>query len=191
MSETAPPPAHLLPAPLLIYQLSIGHYRSRALALVAKLGIADAIAAGRRSLKALASETKTEPGALRRVLRMLASVGVFTEDDSGGFELTQAGQLLRSDVPGSMKAIIATFAGPPIQESWRDLEYCVRTGEPAFKKDDPNGIWVTRFAADPETAANFDRAMATGTALVAPLVASGYDFSSLQIRFQNASFSAS
>jgi hypothetical protein len=90
-----------------------------------------------------------------------------------------------------MKAIIATFAGPPIQESWRDLEYCVRTGEPAFKKDDPNGIWVTRFAADPETAANFDRAMATGTALVAPLVASGYDFSSLQIRFQNASFSAS
>jgi hypothetical protein len=112
------------------------------------------------------------------VLRLLASVGVFHEDDAGDFALTDAGQVLRSGVPGSMKAIVATFAGPPVQECWRELEHCVRTGQPAFKKDDPNATWLTTFYADPKTAASFDEAMAVGTALVAPAVASVYDFSS-------------
>ncbi|XXT22600.1 methyltransferase [Sorangium sp. So ce429] len=178
MSESSSPA--VLPAPLVVYQLAIGHYRSSALALVAKLGVADLIAAGRRNVDDLASATSTQPQALRRVLRLLASVDVLREDDAGDFELTAAGQLLRSDVPGSMKALVATFAGPPIQESWRELEYCVRTGQPAFKKDDPNADWTTRFSADPETAENFDKAMATGTALAAPAVARAYDFSSFK-----------
>lgn len=176
MSETHSPAA--LPAPLVIYRLSVGHYHSRALALVVKLDVADHIAAGRRSVDALASATGTEPQALRRVLRLLVSVGVFHEDDSGDFALTDAGQVLRSGVPGSMKAIVATFAGPPVQDCWRELEHCVRTGQPAFKKDDPNADWLSTFYADPKTAASFDEAMATGTSMLAPVVASVYDFSS-------------
>lgn len=176
VSESHSPAA--LPAPMVIYRLSVGHYHSRALALAVKLDVADHIAAGRRSVEDLAGATRTQPQALRRVLRLLVSVGVFREDDAGDFALTDAGQVLRSGVPGSMKALVATFAGPPIQESWRELEHCVRTGQPAFKKDDPNADWLGTFCADPETAASFDEAMAIGTAMVAPAVASTYDFSS-------------
>ena len=66
-----------------LYRMAIGHYVSRALALVAKLGIADLLEAGPLDAENLAASTETNPDALRRVLRLLVSVGVFREDDHG------------------------------------------------------------------------------------------------------------
>jgi len=78
MTSPRPEPAKLPPG-LLLYQMAIGHYLSRALDLAARLGIADQLAAGARQAGVLAAETKTDAAALRRVLRLLASVGVFEE----------------------------------------------------------------------------------------------------------------
>ncbi len=170
----APPP------PTMIYQLAIGHYASRALNLAAQLGIADLLADGPRDAASLAAQTGTNAPALRRVLRLLASLGLFTELDDGRFELDTLGGLLREGIPGSMRAMVMLFSGPRIQDSWKDLEYCVRTGEPAFRRTDPDADPFTAMAKDPEAAAVFDKAMAAFAPLTAAAVAAAYDFSAFR-----------
>ena len=173
---TAPrPPA--VPPGIALYQMAIGHYVSRALHLAAKLGVADLLSAGPRTAADLAAAISADASALRRVLRLLASVGVFEERDDGAFVLTATGELLRSDVPGSARAMVRLFAGTGIQDSWKELEYCVRTGQPAFRKTNPDGDPFTNIAATPEREAVFDEAMAAFTQRTAIAVAATYDFS--------------
>ena len=168
-----------VPPQLALYQMSIGHYVSRALHLAAKLGLADLLADGPRHSGELARSTATHPASLNRVMRLLASVGIFDEQDNGSFALTPLGQHLRAGVPGSMRASVMLFAGTRVQDSWKDLEYCVQTGEPAYRRrgvtdpfDDP--------VRDPEETANFDAAMADFTRLAAVAVAAAYDFAPLR-----------
>jgi hypothetical protein len=157
--------------------MSIGHYVSRALYLAAKLGLADLLKDGPRDARALAAASGTHAPSLNRVLRLLASVGLFEELEGGRFALTPTGDMLRSDVPGSMRASVMLFAGVGIQDSWKELEYCVRTGEPAFRRTAPDADPFTTMAQDPEAAALFDKAMATFAPQTAAAVAAAYDFS--------------
>jgi SAM-dependent methyltransferase len=168
-----------LPPNLILYQLAVGHYISRALCLAAKLGIADLLKDGPRPYSDLARATGTHAPSLNRVLRLLASAGVFAEDENGNFALTRIGQCLRSDVPDSSRALVMHFAGNRIQENWKDLEYCIQTGEPAYRR---RGI-TDPFAdplRNPDEEANFDAAMADITRLAAVAVASAYDFSPIR-----------
>ena len=64
-----------LPPGVKLYQLGTGHYVSRAMYLAAKLDLAGHIARGARDFRALAAATGTDAPSLRRVLRLLASVG--------------------------------------------------------------------------------------------------------------------
>ena len=166
-----------VPPPIMLYQLSIGHYFSRALHLAAKLKVADLLKNGPRSYEELAKETGTHGPSLNRVLRLLASVGVFSEQENGKFALTPLGELLRSGVPGSMRASVMLFAGVRIQDSWKELEYCVQTGEPAFRRTSPDGDAFTHMAQDPEQVKVFDEAMATFAPFTASAIAAAYDFS--------------
>ena len=166
-----------LPPGLVLYQLSVGHYISHALYVVAKLGVADLLRDGPRSADDLAKGTQTHAPSLARVLRLLASIGVFEELDDGTFGSKPLGDLLRADIEGSMRAMVMLFGGVGIQDSWRELEYCVRTGNPAFKKHDPDADPFTQMQKDPEAAALFDKAMATFAPQTAAAVAAAYDFS--------------
>lgn len=176
----APPAAPALPPAALLYQLSIGHYVSRALYVAAKLGLADRLAAGRRDAENLARACTVHAPSLRRLMRLLASVGVFEEAEDGRFGLTPLGDALREDAPGSARALVMLFAGLGIQDSWKELEFCVQTGQPAFRRNTPDADPFTEMAADPEAAAIFDKAMATFAPQTAAAVAAAYDFSKLQ-----------
>lgn len=169
-----------LPPGLLLYQMSIGHYVSRALHVAAKLRVADRLASGPRSADELARELELSAPALRRVLRLLASAAVFAEGEDGRFELTPVGAALRSDVPGSSRASVMLFAGPFLQDLWKDLEFCVRTGSPSFRRENPDADPFDSIAKDPEAAAIFDEAMATFAPQTAAAVAAAYDFSSFE-----------
>jgi len=166
-----------LPPPIALYSLAIGHYVSRALDLAARLGLADLLRDAPRSAGELAAESGTDAAALRRVLRLLVSVGVFDERSEDRFSLTPIGELLRSDVDGSMRSAVRLFTGVDIQDSWKELEYCVRTGQPAFRKTSPDADPFSSMASDPERAAVFDEAMAAFTHRTAIAVAAAYDFS--------------
>jgi hypothetical protein len=164
-----------LPPSLQLFRMVTGYYVSRALYVVATLGVADRLANGPRGHEELAKETATHAPALRRVLRLLASVGVFSEEPDGRFALTPIGACLRDGVPGSMRAAARLFGGTT-QDRWADLLYSVQTGEPAFRKqaraDDP----FAGIGADAELAALFDEAMADWTKHVAVAAAAAYDF---------------
>jgi hypothetical protein len=164
-----------LPPQLAVYQIGIGHYFSRALHLAAKLGVADLLKDGPRHADEIAKATETHAPSLHRVLRLLVSVGVFDEQEDGRFALTPVGQALRVGVPGSSRALAQLLAGPENQDRWKDLERCVRTGEPVWRLQ---GLpdWVAGIAGDPELAANFDAAMADFTKLAAIAVGATYDF---------------
>ena len=110
-------------------------------------------------------------------MRLLASVGVFEEREVGNFALTPLGELLRTGVPGSMRSSVLLFAGVGIQDSWKDLEYCVQTGEPAFRRNSPDADPFSQIARNPEMAKVFDEAMATFAPLTAAAIAASYDFS--------------
>ena len=78
-----------------LLDIARGYQWSRALTAVAELGIADLLEGGRRSVADLASATGTHEEALYRVMRALASIGVFEEDEARGFALSKVGQFLR------------------------------------------------------------------------------------------------
>lgn len=176
-APTAPATTAALPPGLALYQLGVGHYLSRALALMVKLDLADGLGDEALPVGRLADATGTHAPSLQRVLRLLVSVGVLAEPSQGVFALTPMGQLLRADVPDSMKDAVALFAGEAIQDGWKQLEFCVRTGKPAFKKQNPDGDAFDAMRADPEAEATFDRAMAAFTSQTATVVAAVYDFS--------------
>ena len=153
-----------------------GYQVSQALYVAATLGIADLVAGGQRSVEDLAERTQTHAPTLYRLLRLLASVGVFAEDDAGRFGLTPLAECLRSDVPGSQRAWAIMVCGPPFWSSWGELLFSVRTGETAFPKVHGMSNWDYR-AQHPEEGAIFDAAMTANTALESAAVAEGYDFS--------------
>jgi hypothetical protein len=167
-----------LPPPVVLYQIASAHYLSQALYVAAQLGIADLLADGPQSYETLAAKTGTHAPSLRRVLRLLASAGVFAEGADGRFELTPVGSFLRSG-PGSFRATARLFGGPMVWRAWGDLLNTVRTGEPAFARvfgTDSFGY----FADHPDEAAVFDEAMSTFTAMISAAVAAAYDFSSMR-----------
>jgi DNA-binding transcriptional ArsR family regulator len=165
-----------LPPGIQLYRMAIGHYISRALHLFAKLEIADLLAEGPRSAEDLAAATGTHASSLRRVLRLLASSGVVEELEDGRFALTELGKPLISG-PGSSRWPVMLFAGPGIQDSWKELEYCVRTGQPWFRKQSPDADAFSTM--EPEMVEVFDRAMATFAPQSAAAIAATYDFSSV------------
>ncbi|HJU28921.1 MAG TPA: methyltransferase [Candidatus Binataceae bacterium] len=160
---------------MLLYQLATGHYVSRALLVAAKLGIADLLKDGPRHYSELAKATETHAPSLNRLMRLLASAGVLTQDDEGDFGLTPLGECLRVGVPGSSRAMVMHFAGNRIQQLWKDLEYSVRTGEPAYRLRGVTDPFLDPLRT-PEEEANFDAAMADLTRLAAVAVAAVYDF---------------
>ncbi len=97
------PPEEPPPQAVILGMMWTGLLLSRALHVAAELNIADQLIAGPRSPADLAKATGANENAVRRLLRMLASHGVFSEDDDGCFALTTLADVLRPDVPGSVR----------------------------------------------------------------------------------------
>ncbi|MEZ4503210.1 MAG: methyltransferase [Dehalococcoidia bacterium] len=131
--EAAPPAGG--PPPLVREMQSMvnGLFRTQALYVAATLGIADLLADGPRDANALASATDAHAPSLDRVLRFLASLGVFTRDPEGRYALTELGELLRSDHPNSARRGAIFYGSPFIYDAWGHLLDSVRTGESAFE----------------------------------------------------------
>jgi Dimerisation domain len=85
-----------------LFQMVIGKWISQALGTIVELGIPDQLAKGARQCKDLAREAGVSEDGLYRLMRALASAGVFAETADRRFRLTSMGQLLRSDHPESL-----------------------------------------------------------------------------------------
>jgi hypothetical protein len=156
-------------------QLICGYWHSQCVYVAAKLGIADLLANGPRSIDDLARQTGTHRPSLFRLLRALASLGVFAEEPGQRFALTPAAEPLRRDVPGTQWAM-AAMMGEEHFRAWSELLYSVRTGQIAFDKI--FGMPCFEFLSqNPEQAALFDKAMVGVHGRETSAMLDVYDFS--------------
>jgi hypothetical protein len=157
-----------------ILELIHGFRISQALHVAVALGLADLLADQIVGCRELAEQTDTNAGALYRLLRALAAVGVVHEHPGEHFSLTRLGKFLRSDVPGSRAGWIRNAMRPPIWQAWQHLLHSVRTGEAAFEHTHGTDIWSFR-SKSPEESAIFDLAMREGSLRVGAEFLSHYD----------------
>lgn len=152
-----------------------GYQVSQALAVAARLGIADGLASGVTTTDELATITGAHPASLRRLLRALATTGIIAEAPEGQFRLTPLGEGLRSDVPGSLAAWAGQAGQPEMWHAWEHLLHSVRTGEAAFRYAHGVDIWAYR-GRHPESGASFDAAMQEGAWHIARVIVGAYPF---------------
>lgn len=167
-----------LPPSVGMLQMISGFWISRAIYVAAKLGIADQLRDGPKTVDELAAATATHAPSLYRVLRALASVGVFTEVKKRGFALTPLADTLRTDAPGSLRAFATVELGEEHYPAWGELLHSVRTGEIAFDRAFGMPVWKF-FEQNPGNAKTFNDAMTGFTLAVNDAVLSSYDFSSI------------
>jgi SAM-dependent methyltransferase len=143
----------------MIVQMAMGGMAARAVSEVARLNIADKLKArGPLSAAELASELGLNAGALERLLRACAGVGIFTEDASGKFGMTGLSEVLTSDSPVSVKAFAREMGGWWLK-SFVYLGDCLRTGEPQARQITGMDSWWEFLNANPAELEAFGEAM--------------------------------
>jgi SAM-dependent methyltransferase len=163
------------PLPDVMLQMITGYWVSQAIGVVARLGVPDQLANGPRSTDDLALAVGAHPASLFRVMRLLASIGVFSQPDPGIFRLTPLGDTLRSDTLGSVRyfAIAETAYGH--WQPWGKLLESVKTGTPMPRESLGIELWEW-YGQNPEEAEFFSAAMGDLSALAARELVRVYDF---------------
>ena len=162
-----------------LVEMAMAYSRSRMVCAAARLGIADALAGGERSVDDLAKDCAADRGSLYRLLRALAVWGITSETTPGRFVLAPLGQPLRKDAPNSVWPAVVFWADL-LADSWAQLTDCVRTGQSAFKVMESKGI-ASRWSQDPDANAIFRAVMGTAPAEDYMPIAQAWNFSGRRV----------
>lgn len=162
-----PPDGHLM-------QLLMGKVTTYTLSAMARLGIADHMAAEPQPVGEIGAAAGVKPELLYRVLRLLASVGV-AHQDGEAFGLTPVGLLLRADAPHSMRDMAIMMGDKWTTDSYQLIYETLRTGT--------DGVTLAYgkhafdlFKTDPEQGENFHGAMTSFTRILVEKLLEAYDF---------------
>ena len=162
-----------------IARMLTGYWVSQAVYVAAELGIADQLADGPRTADELAEATRTHPRSLYRLLRALASLGLFIESDGHRFALAPTGECLQSGVQGSQRATALMMVGQ-FYEAWGGLLGSVRIGRPAFEAIHGRPFFE-HLAANPEQCQVFDAAMTAFNDRKTRAMLETYDLSGVRV----------
>ena len=168
-----------VPPQQVMLQLISGFWISRAIYVVAKLGIPDLLVSSPKTSQELANATGTHAKSLQRIMRALLSVGVFAEGPNRSFALNPISETLRTNVPGSVRWFAISELGEEHYPAWGELMHSVKTGGIAFDKAFGMDIWEF-FRVHPENAELFNNSMSTMTAMANEEILKNYDFSSIE-----------
>ncbi|HYM22950.1 MAG TPA: methyltransferase [Vicinamibacterales bacterium] len=158
-----------------LFQIGGGYMLAAALWVVVDAGVADHLGAGPKSVAELAKATGTNEDALYRILRLLASAGVFEETGPRTFRLTPAAELLQKNHPRSMRDLVHFIADPFHFRVYANLDASLKTGRPAAEKT-VGGPIFEYLAKNPEYSEIFNRAMTGLSASIVPAALEAYDF---------------
>lgn len=169
-SPAAPPQAQLI-------EMIMAQFVSRLVYIAARLRLPDYLAEKPRTAEELAALTQTHAPTLHRVLRTLASTGLFAEDKENRFTLQPLGEGLRSHTPGYAAALM--LAGEFVSRPLDHLLYSLQTGNNGFQKafGMPVFEWL---AGHPAEAELFSDTMVGFHGMEPAAVAAAYDFSDFQ-----------
>jgi hypothetical protein len=159
-------------------QMVMGFRLTQLVHVAAQLGLADVLHERPATVAELAARVDADPSALGRVLRALASVGLFAEDadEPGRYLMTPLAEGLRRDVPGSLHPVACLYGAEWLWDAYGRALHSVRTGEPGF--DAVHGEPLYEFLdGHPEAAATFHGAMSAFSAQEQAAILDAYDFS--------------
>jgi hypothetical protein len=153
-----------------------GFWIARSIYLAAQVGVADVLDDQPKTIAQLAAATNTEPRSLYRLLRALASVGIFTEVSDHCFALTPLATTLKSDTPDSMRYAVLAQLGDDHSLGWSNGLHSLKTGEVAFNAAAGMPVWEY-YAQHPEAGQVFSQSMTNMGNPISQAVAATYDFS--------------
>jgi hypothetical protein len=186
MTESAPTPA-AREAHVALLQMITARWVSQAISAAAKLNVADQLAEGPRTIAEIAAATRTDAPSLYRLLRALASVGIFAEVDATPhtevaarrFSLTPLAEPLRPAAPNSMYGAALMLGEEWHLRAWADLYRSVQTGETSFNR--VHGMPFFDFlSGHPDALEIFFFAMKSFTAVALAAIVEACDFSGIQ-----------
>ena len=163
----------------LVFQLALGYVTSSALHVALELGLPDRLAAGPRTVADLARDTGANEDALYRVLRVLASVGMFEEQAPRTFAANLPAQMLGT-APNSGRDFAYLMTHPSHFRVFAELLHSVRTGRPSVEQV-MGKPWFKVLAEDPTLSAVFNDAMTSMSAQVIPAALEAFDFSDIRV----------
>jgi hypothetical protein len=163
-----------------VRQLIMGFRITQLMYVAARLSLADHLASKPQTAQELAAVVGAETRALYRLLRALASLGVFSESNGGLFEMTPAAELLRRDTPGSLRSTAMLYGDELLWQAYGRLSRAIETGKPAF--DHVYGQpFYDYLDQHPAPAVLFHEAMTGFSELEAAAILAAYDFSSARL----------
>jgi hypothetical protein len=152
---------------------------SRAVCTIAELGVADLVQTSQpQPVEHLARATKTHEASLYRILRFLASHGLFQETENRHFDHTPLSASLRTDAPGSYRAGAQMFHH--LFAGWDGLHHSVQTGEPGFNKVFGTPVF-DYIQAHPEMGPIFDAGMSSLNFYETAAMLDAYDFTGINV----------
>ena len=163
-----------VPAPIAVMEMVMNAWVAQGITAAADLGIADALANGPKggmSVQDLAVAVDANPDTLHRLLRALASRGIFRLRRDGRYDLTPLAEPLRRDADISVAAAARWMGSPVSREHWSLLTDCIRSGRDVAteRRGQPFFDYV---AGQPELLESFNQAMSSFSEVaIAPLIA--------------------
>ncbi len=139
-------------------RMIFGFRTTQLVAVAARLGLADRLRDGPLPVPVLAAAAGVDADRLRRLLRALASLGVFAETAGGAYALTPRAQALRGDVEGSLRDVALLYGEPWLWQAYGQLGPGLGAGATAFEQVHGQGFYAY-LQAHPQQAASFQRAM--------------------------------
>jgi hypothetical protein len=177
VDNSAPTP---MPPDAAMMQLLFGKQITYSLAAMARLGIPDHMGATPISVDTLAESVGAKAPSLYRVMRMLASVGVFREQPGRQFALTPVGELLRTDQTNSLRYRAMLRGDEWTTRAYEHFADCVRNGGDGVTKAYGKHMFEM-LAQRPDQAETFHRAMTDSSAISGKAILEAYDFSGIGI----------
>jgi len=178
-NKAIPTGSRMMPSPsaLKLLDLIQSHRVTAVIYVAAKLGIAELLRDGPRSLDELAKATGADRQSLRRLLAALSTIGICSLPGENCYSLTEMGVGLDGSVGQSLKGW-AIFEGEMLSKSWNGMLESVMTGKTAAQLLGLSNSFDL-MARSPESVSIFNAAMADLTRLVIPDVLRAYDFTGI------------
>ena len=161
-------------AALKLLDLIQSHRVTAVIYVAARLGLAELLCNGPKSLDELAEATGADRAALGRLLTALSTVGICARAGSDRYALTEIGAALNGDAEQSFKGW-AILEGEMLSKSWNGMLESIMTGKTAAQLQGVANSFDL-MARNPAIVGIFNAAMADLTRLVTPEILGAYDF---------------
>lgn len=148
---------------------------ARCIAIATELGLPDHLARSPMQAEALADKCGVHGPSLFRILRFLASIGIFSRAEDGSFHNTPKSEVLRPNVEGSIYPLVRQGWQDLVWDTYRILPEALKSGEPAFLLAYGKPFFE-HLSSHLEHSAMFDESMALMSSPENDVIANTYPF---------------